>query len=155
MRSRCKTLGESVWKEATSSISNLPLLFKGLGEDSWLVSDSVKMPFAWLQEATTGASDATTSASQAGDAAQTFAEPILSSMPGWFEWIMQIMLPTPEMAVFMQKMVVFIELGIGLAILFGLFTWIASAEVPHSLLCSHYPRCSVGINSGLYRHQSH
>mgnify|MGYP001274318286 FL=1 len=122
-----KLWGASVWDEATSSIKNLGLLFKGLGEDSWLVDESVKMPFEWLQVANTAAStSATTAASQAAEAA-TYAEPILSKMPGWFEWIMQIMLPTPEMAIFMQKMVVFIELAIGLAILFGLFTWLASA----------------------------
>src|SRR5690625_5792114 len=39
---------------------------------------------------------------------------------------MKITLPTPEMAIFMQKMMVFIELAMGLAILFGLFTWLAS-----------------------------
>ena len=124
-----KLWGASVWDDATSSFKNLGLLFKGLGEDSWLVSETVKMPFEWLQVATSGASaatSATTAASQAVEAT-TWAEPILSSMPGWFEWIMQMMLPTPEMAIFMQKMVVFIELALGLAILFGLFTWLASA----------------------------
>ncbi len=122
-----KLWGASVWDEATSSLKNIGLLFKGLGEDSWLVDETVKMPFEWLQVATSGATTAaTTAASQAADATQ-WAEPILSKMPGWFEWLMQLMLPTPEMAIFMQKMVVFIELALGLAILFGLFTWLASA----------------------------
>ncbi|RKQ33930.1 FAD-dependent oxidoreductase [Oceanobacillus halophilus] len=116
-----KIWGESTWKEATSSFSNIPLLFKGLGEDSWLTGNTVNMPFEWLQTATSGASEA------AADGGGEWATPILSEMWGWFEWIMQIMLPTPEMAIFMQKMMVFIELGIGLAIVFGLFTWLASA----------------------------
>ena len=125
-----KLWGASVWDEATSSIKNIGLLFKGIGEDSWLVSESVKMPFEWLQTATSAATSATTAATSAASGAAegaVWAEPILSSMPGWFEWLMQIMLPTPEVAIFMQKMVVFIELALGLAILFGLFTWLASA----------------------------
>lgn len=118
-----KIWGQSVWEKATSSWSNVNLLFKGLGEDSWLTSDTVKMPFDWLQTATSGAS-ATTGASEA---ATEFATPILSEMPGWFEWFMQLVLPNADVAIFMQKFMVFVELGIGLALVFGLFTWLASA----------------------------
>jgi len=113
-----KLWGEETWKEATSSFASLSKLFNGIGDDSWLKNSTVNMPFEWLQTTTSGASEAATS----GD----WATPILSKMPGWFEWIMQIMLPTPEVALFMQKMMVFIELGLGIAILFGLFTWLAS-----------------------------
>jgi NADH dehydrogenase len=116
-----KIWGESTWKEAISSWSKVPTLFNGLGEDSWLVGSTVRMPFDWLQTTTSGASES------ASATATEWATPILSHMPGWFEWIMQIMLPNADMAVFMQKMMVFIELGIGLAILGGLFTWLASA----------------------------
>ena len=116
-----KLWGETTWKEATSSWANVPKLFNGLGEDSWLVGSTVRMPFTWLQEATTGASEA------AAEGGAEWATPILSEMWGWFQWIMEILLPTPDMAVFMQKVMVFIELGIGLAILGGLFTWLASA----------------------------
>ncbi|MBS4199391.1 FAD-dependent oxidoreductase [Bacillus sp. FJAT-49732] len=112
-----KIWGHETWKEATASFTTLPKLFKGIGEDSWLTSNTVTMPFDWLQTTTSGASEAAS-----GD----WATPILSHMPGWFEWIMKIMLPTPEVAIFMQKMMVFIELAIGLAILIGLFTWLAS-----------------------------
>ena len=123
-----KIWGQTTWEKATSSWSNVGELFKGIGDDSWLVGSTVRMPFEWLQTTTSGASEAATSgASTAGDAATEWATPILSKMPGIFEWFMQVVLPTPEMAVFMQKVVVFIELGIGLAILFGLFTWLASA----------------------------
>jgi len=112
-----KLWGATVWEKATSSWSNVNLLFKGLGEDSWLVSDAVKLPFDWLQTATSGASAN----------AENFATPILSKMPGWFEWIMKIMMPNADVAVFMQKFMVFVEIGIGLALIFGLFTWLASA----------------------------
>ncbi|MCT2534299.1 FAD-dependent oxidoreductase [Aquibacillus koreensis] len=114
-----KIWGKSTWDEATSSWSNIPKLFNGLGEDSWLVGSTVRMPFEWLQTTTSGASEAAE--------ATEWATPVLSKMPGIFQWFMEIVLPTPEMAVFMQKVMVFVELGIGLAILGGLFTWLASA----------------------------
>ncbi len=113
-----KIWGKDTWTEATSSFSNLPKLFDGLGEGSWLVGSTVRMPFEWLQSETSGASEAAE--------ATEWATPVLSKMPGIFEWFMQIMLPTPEMAVFMQKFMVFVELGLGLAIIGGLFTWLAS-----------------------------
>ncbi|MBU5595504.1 FAD-dependent oxidoreductase [Amphibacillus sp. MSJ-3] len=118
-----KLWGQETWDEATSSIKKLPLLFKGLGEDSWLISSTVNMDLPWLQDATSGATDATSAAS---DAAVEWADPILSKMPGWFAWIMEFMMPTAEVAVFMQRMMVFIELAIGLALIFGLFTWLAN-----------------------------
>lgn len=114
-----KLWGHDTWKEATSSWSKVPMLFQGLGEDSWLVGDTVRLPFDWLQTTTTGATEAATGGE--------WATPILNGMPGWFEWIMQIMLPTPAFAVFMQKFMVFVELALGLALIAGLFTWLASA----------------------------
>ncbi|GGM36523.1 NADH dehydrogenase [Paraliobacillus quinghaiensis] len=114
-----KIWGKDTWEQATSSFSNLGQLFNGLGEGSWLVGSTVRMPFEWLQTATSGASEA-------GEASE-WATPILSRMPGIFEWFMQIVMPTPEVAVFMQKFMVFVELAIGLALVAGLFTWLASA----------------------------
>lgn len=113
-----KLWGHDTWKYATSSFANIPVLFQGLGEDSWLTGNTVRMPFDWLQEPASGATAAQTDGE--------WAAPVLSKMPFWFEWIMQIFMPTPEVAVFMQKTVIFIELGIGLALVFGLFTWLAS-----------------------------
>lgn len=112
-----KLWGKTKWDEATSSFSKVGELFTGLGEDSWLTSDTLNINFGWLQEATSAASDA------AGE----WAEPILSEMPVWFEWIMKIFVPTQEMALFAQKSMVFVELAIGLALIAGLFTWLASA----------------------------
>ena len=117
-----KIWGESVWNKVTSNF-DIGQLFRGPGYDSWLVSSQVKMPFTWLQPAMSGAS----ATSGASPAAAAYAEPIISEMPGWFEWIMRVMLPNTEMALFMQKVIPFIELIIGILILVGLFTWLANA----------------------------
>lgn len=111
-----KIWGYEIWERATSSFSNIGELFRGVGQDSWLISSTVQMDFPWLADPNSAATDA-------GD----WAEPILSEMPGWFAWIMQVMMPNVEIALFMQKMMVFLELFIGLAIVFGLFTWLANA----------------------------
>ncbi|WP_066191992.1 FAD-dependent oxidoreductase [Gracilibacillus timonensis] len=121
-----KIWGAATWEEATSSFKNIPQLFQGLGEGSWLTGNTVRMPFEWLQTPNSGASEAASGASEAAEGAVEWATPILSEMPGIFEWFMKLVLPTPEMAVFMQKVVVFIELFMGLAIVFGLFTWLAN-----------------------------
>lgn len=118
-----KIWGAETWEKATESFSSLPLLFKGLGNDSWFKSSTVNMPFDWLQ---VDASGATSAATSAASNAEEWATPILSEMPGWFEWLMELTLPTPEVAIFMQKMMVCIELALGLALLFGLFTWLSS-----------------------------
>lgn len=110
-----KWWGYDIWESATSSFSNLSQLFRGVGQDSWLISSTVQMDFPWLQDATSSATE--------GD----WADPILSEMPGWFSWIMQIMMPTPEIAIFLQRVMVVLEIAIGLAIIFGLFTWLANA----------------------------
>lgn len=132
-----KFFGEATWKAATESFSTLGDLFKGIGPDSWLKAGNVKMPFEWLQVAgTSGASaagaatDAATSASQAAGAAGAAASwptPIISEMPKFFKAIMEFMIPNPEIAVWFQRMVVCLEIGMGLALLAGLFTWLASA----------------------------
>lgn len=132
-----KFFGESNWSKVSegfeeivgftgifNGISNFfTVLFGGIGDDSWLKSDVVKMPFDWLQTANSGATEAVSGATEAASA---FATPILGQSPAWFEAIMRIMLPTPEFTVFMQRTMVFLEIAIGLAILVGLFTWISS-----------------------------
>jgi NADH dehydrogenase len=131
-----KFYGEETWTKATESFSSLGNLFKGIGADSWFKAGNVKMPFEWLQAAgTSGASavaeaaDAATSASQAAGAAGASAwpTPIIAKMPGFFKAIMEFMIPNPDVAVWFQRMVVCIEIGIGLALLAGLFTFLASA----------------------------
>ena len=107
------------------------------GEGSWF-SDTVVFPFEWLQntaDATSGASEA------AGDAVAAVADPVFGlsyafgeepmtvfkEMPNWFASIMKIFLPNPEVALFMQKFMTIVELLIALAIIAGLFTWLANA----------------------------
>lgn len=115
-----KIYGEGTWGKI--SFSHLGRLFNGIGKDSWLTSTTSKMPFDWLQTAAdSGASQAASKTSEA-----TTGTPVFEHMPGWFKWIMELMVPNVDMAVFMQKVVPFIELAIGLAILAGLFTWLAS-----------------------------
>lgn len=118
-----KIYGESTWDKV--NFSHLGRIFNGIGKDSWLTATTSKMPFDWLQTAaTSGASQA--AGDKAGEAAQNVTVPILQHMPGWFKWIMQLLMPNLDVALFMQKVVPFIELAIGLAILAGLFTWLAS-----------------------------
>ncbi len=71
-----KLWGHDTWERATERWSNLPILFGGLGEDSWLVGNQVRLPFDWLQTTASGATVAATGGE--------WAEPILEEMPRWF-----------------------------------------------------------------------
>jgi len=112
-----KLIGEETWANA----SGLSKITSGIGADSWFLNGNVKMPFAWLY----ASADGTASASVA--ATEGLPSPILSKMPGFFEAIMKLLIPNPEIAVWFQRMVVCAEIGIGLCLLAGLFTWLASA----------------------------
>lgn len=112
--------------------------FGWFGSTSWL-GDQVVFPFDWLQDPTSGATEAMSSASQAGEAGwseQVFSlnyaygeEPmqVIKEMPNWFASIMKVMMPNQEVALFMQKMMTFVEIAIGLALIVGLFVWLTSA----------------------------
>lgn len=95
--------------------------FFSIGKDSWLTSNDIKMPFEWLHV------DAASSASIVTEGTTSFATPILSEMPGWFAGMMQLMIPNAGVAIFMQKTMVFMELFLGVALIIGLFTCLASA----------------------------
>lgn len=90
-----------------------------IGNDSWLAKGNINMPFSWLQDATSAASEAV------DGAAAAFPDPILSKMPKIYETVMEFMIPTPEMATLFQTMVVVLEIGMGLALIVGLFTFLA------------------------------
>lgn len=126
-----KLIGDSNWDKLFSGdgISSL-----SIGADSWVKAGNVKMPFEWLQVATSGASESATGA------ATEWATPIISSVPKWYEAIMKIMMPNPEVAVWFQRIVVCIEIGMGLALIAGLFTFIFSAVsagmVVNFILCA-------------------
>lgn len=103
-------------------------------EGSWF-TDQVAFPFPWLQ-----AADATSGASEvASGGAETVAhfglsyaygeEPMLvfDHMPKWFASLMEFMVPNREVALFFQKFMTIFEILIALAIIVGLFTWLANA----------------------------
>lgn len=111
-----KLIGEQTWANA----SGFGKITSGLGSDSWFRSGNIKLPFEWLL-------DGTASASATTEGATTQVTPILSSMPGFFKAIMKIMIPNADVAIWFQRIVVCTELAIGLCLLAGLFTWLASA----------------------------
>lgn len=114
------------------------------GEGSWFTGSSV-FPWTWDYQQ---AAEATSAASGVGaDAAATTAETatqaahfglsyaygeqpmaVIEKSPDWFTSIMKVMMPNMEVAMFFQKMMVFVEIGIALAIMAGLFTWLFSAS---------------------------
>lgn len=116
------------------------------GKESWFV-DKLRLPFSWLQQAaTSGASaagaDATSAAS--GAAAETTKaagkavfslsyqygkEPMMvfDQMPKWMYNITKTLIPNQDVAFFMQKAMTIVEVLIGLALIFGLFTWLSGA----------------------------
>lgn len=112
-----KLIGEDTWAKA----SGIHKFTSGIGTDSWFLNGNVKMPFEWLYVS----ADGTTSASLV--APDAYPTPILNNMPGFFKSIMKILIPNPDIAVWFQRIVVCTEIGIGLCLLAGLFTWLASA----------------------------
>lgn len=115
-----KLCGPETWDKAVEVLFTKGQWTFTIGADSWIKAGNISMPFAWLQDGLTGASAATETAAEA-------VTPILSSMPKFYEAIMKIMIPTPEMANLFQIMVVVMEIGMGLALIAGLFTFLASA----------------------------
>ena len=115
-----KLCGEGTWEKAVEALFNKGQWLFEIGTDSWIKAGNINMPFAWLQDGLTGASSATESAVE-------YATPILSEMPKFYESVMKIMIPNETMANIFQIMVVVLEIGIGLALIGGLFTWLASA----------------------------
>lgn len=85
--------------------------------DGWLVPGNIKI----VQVAsTTGASAAV----EPGKEAVVYATPILAKAPAFYQWFTDAVV-APNAGMF-QFMVVFMEVGIGLALIVGLFTFFAS-----------------------------
>jgi len=112
-----KLIGEDTWAKAYG----FNKIFSGIGKDSWFLNGNIKMPFQWLFVS----ADGTASASLTAPVATS--TPILSNMPGFFKAIMKILIPNPEIAIWFQRIIVCTEIVIGLCLLAGLFTWLASA----------------------------
>ena len=103
------------------------------GSQSWF-GDNVALPFSWLQDVTSGASEVVDEVTEVAKPIFGLSyvygeEPmmVLSHAPGWFNSIMEFMIPTPEVALIFQKFMTCVEIAIGLAIIAGLFTWLANA----------------------------
>lgn len=116
-----KLCGEGTWEKAVDALLNKGEWLFTIGSDSWIKAGNINMPFSWLQDGVTGASAA------AAEGAAEYATPILSEMPKFYEAIMKIMIPNETMANIFQIMVVALEIGMGLALIAGLFTWLAAA----------------------------
>ena len=52
---------------------------------------------------------------------------VFDKVPHWMEPIFKFMIPNREVALFMQKFMSIVEIFLALALIFGLFTWIAAA----------------------------
>lgn len=139
-----KLVGETNWEKS----KGLKKLTSGIGNDSWIKKGNVKMPFDWLKpnvgtgaatDAVSSASqtvtetapvvDAVSSASQSGAgeaAANAWPDPIMK-MPNFYKKIMEMFMPNADIAVWFQRFVVVAEIGMGLLLIAGLFTWLASA----------------------------
>ena len=124
-----KLIGEETFKKALEKAGQADGIFEyfevlasnlTIGWDSWMKMGNVKMPFTWLQDGVTGAS-------VAAEATTNMPAPIFKEMPGIYESMMEFMMPTPEIAVWFQRIVVITEIAIGLALIAGLFTFLASA----------------------------
>lgn len=111
-------------------IEGLKKVFGLFGTTSWF-GDEVVLPFSWLQDPTSGATETVEEVADAvfGLNYVYGEEPmmVLKEMPGWFGSIMEFMIPNTEVALFFQKFMSLVEIAIGLAIIFGLFTWLANA----------------------------
>lgn len=141
-RGHLSRYGNVLWSVPLRAFYGSMWLFEGVkkafglfGTTSWF-GNEVALPFSWLQEATTGASEAADAGAVAEAAKPVFGlsyvygeEPMMvfSKAPGWFESIMKVMIPTPEVALIFQKVMTLLEIAIGLALIAGLFVWLLSA----------------------------
>jgi NADH dehydrogenase len=85
-------------------------------QEGWLVPGNIKI----VQVASTSGA----SAADAGKEAVVYATPILAKAPGFYQWFTDAFV-APNAGLF-QYMVTFMEIGIGLALIVGLFTFFAS-----------------------------
>jgi NADH dehydrogenase len=85
-------------------------------QEGWLVPGNIKI----VQVASTSGA----SAADAGKEAVVYATPILAKVPGFYQWFTDAFV-APNAGLF-QYMVTFMEIGIGLALIVGLFTFFAS-----------------------------
>lgn len=149
--SHTSSKGNRLWLVPLRVFYGSVWLFEGLkkafglfGTTSWM-GDEVVFPFPWLTETVSGASAATEATSAASGATTATTEvaaeqifglsyaygeqpmQVLKEMPDWFATIMEFLIPNQDVALFMQKFMTILEIGIGLALIAGLFVWLVSA----------------------------
>lgn len=80
------------------------------------------------EAATNGAGEAAAQAAHFGLSYAYGEEPmaVLDKAPDWFSSIMKVFMPNMDVAMFFQKFMVFVEIGIALCLMAGLFTWLMS-----------------------------
>lgn len=80
------------------------------------------------EAATNGGGEAVAQAAHFGLSYAYGEEPmaVLDKAPDWFSSIMKVMMPNMDVAMFFQKFMVFVEIGIALCLMAGLFTWLMS-----------------------------
>ncbi len=93
-------------------------------QEGWLTTLKIPMFMADAASSASQAAEATTSASQAAEGAAAQAPAILSAPPAFFNSMMGLLKP---FGMQFQILVVVAEIGIGLALIAGLFTFLASA----------------------------
>lgn len=80
------------------------------------------------EAAASGAGEAAAHAAHFGLSYAYGEEPmaVLDKAPNWFSSIMKVFMPNMDVAMFFQKFMVFVEIGIALCLMAGLFTWLMS-----------------------------
>ncbi|WP_368251046.1 FAD-dependent oxidoreductase [Enterococcus sp. 2201sp1_2201st1_B8_2201SCRN_220225] len=80
------------------------------------------------EAATNGGGEAVAQAAHFGLSYAYGEEPmaVLDKAPDWFSSIMKVFMPNMDVAMFFQKFMVFVEIGIALCLMAGLFTWLMS-----------------------------
>jgi NADH dehydrogenase len=95
-------------------------------QEGWLNPENIKIVATAATSAASGAAaEATTAASGAAEAAGSMPTPIFAEPWGIYNWMVDTFISANPF--FFQAMVVCMEVGIGLALIAGLFTFFASA----------------------------
>ena len=127
------------WQDFTQALSQaLATLSTGISDTSWLVTDFAKMPMPWLVDALTSPTPRSLPSQIAAYEAALaqridWGVPIFAEPLPLIEGLLWPLMPTVGVAVFMQQVMVFVQLGMGLGLLLGLFTFV-SAGMSFALL---------------------
>lgn len=118
-----RSLLGSHFSKSTPNFWLMPLrVFIGV---HWLLEGIAKVQDGWLEPGNIFIiQTATDSGATAAEAGEYASEPLLESVPGFYQWIMDTLIA--PVAFPMQAIVVFLEIAIGLALIAGLLTFLMS-----------------------------